>query len=65
MLSSSGDSVTCGAQAHMQGAPYLTKADLMSQADRSGLATRAGAIYGLSLNHTPLGPDPLNDDPSS
>ena len=35
-----------GVQAHMEGSAFLTKADLMSQADRSGLATRAGAIYG-------------------
>lgn len=49
----SGDSVRYGAQAHMQGAPFLTKADLMAQADRSGLATRAGAIYGQTLNQKP------------
>ena len=36
----------------MQGAAFLTKADLMSAADCSGLATRAGAIYGEGLDYS-------------
>ena len=34
-------------QAHMEGAAFLTKADTMARADRSGLASKPGAIYGV------------------
>ena len=54
MFVNGADLVRCAVQAHMEGAPFLTKAELMSQADRSGLATRAGAIYGKPDNQRSL-----------